>query len=114
MIVSEPITADPGRLGLVTRMGHRGRLKLIAPDQGAPARSTLADASIRVLTAAGQRLVRASYRALLERDERIEVVGEAASEPPPNQALGRGKRLAIHRRRNSLLADSFDSLLSRR
>jgi DNA-binding NarL/FixJ family response regulator len=80
LIVSEPITAGPGHLGLVTRMGDRARLKLIAPDPGAPVRSTLADASIRVLTAAGQRLVRASYRALLERDERIEVVGEAASE----------------------------------
>jgi DNA-binding NarL/FixJ family response regulator len=32
------------------------------------------------LTAAGQALVRASYRALLERDERIEVVGEATSD----------------------------------
>jgi DNA-binding NarL/FixJ family response regulator len=35
--------------------------------------------SIRVLIAAGQALVRASYRALLESDGRVEVVGEVAS-----------------------------------
>jgi DNA-binding NarL/FixJ family response regulator len=37
------------------------------------------DTSIRVLIAEGKALVRAAYRALLERDERIEVVCEAAS-----------------------------------
>jgi DNA-binding NarL/FixJ family response regulator len=36
------------------------------------------DSSIRVLIAEGKPLVRAAYGALLERDERIEVVGEAS------------------------------------
>jgi DNA-binding NarL/FixJ family response regulator len=39
-----------------------------------------AGTAIRVLLAEGQALVRAGYRALLESDELIEVVGEAASE----------------------------------
>jgi DNA-binding NarL/FixJ family response regulator len=37
------------------------------------------ETSIRVLVAAGHALVRAGYRAVLERDDRIEVVAEAAS-----------------------------------
>ena len=78
--MSEQLTADPGHLRLLTPTGDRARLELIAPNHPAPLRPTFADASIRVLTAAGHALERASYRALLERDERIEVVGEAASD----------------------------------
>jgi DNA-binding NarL/FixJ family response regulator len=44
------------------------------------------EAAIRVLLAEGQALVRAGYRALLESDELIEVVGEAASQ---EEALAR-------------------------
>ena len=45
-----------------------------------------AETAIRVLLAEGQALIRAGYRALLESDELIEVVGEAASE---EEALAR-------------------------
>jgi DNA-binding NarL/FixJ family response regulator len=70
----------------LTWTAERERPELTALDPPAPFRPASAETSIRVLIAAGQALERASYRALLEDDDRIDVVGEAAS---GEQALAR-------------------------
>jgi DNA-binding NarL/FixJ family response regulator len=62
-------TSSPGRL----------RLLIDGADRESPRVIARGETSIRVLVAAGHALVRAGYRAVLERDERIEVVAEAAS-----------------------------------
>ena len=77
--MSEQRGAAAGRLRLVTRRPDPQARELIAVANGAPVRPAPAQVPIRVLTAVGQALVRASYRVLLEHDERIEVVGEATS-----------------------------------
>jgi DNA-binding NarL/FixJ family response regulator len=77
--VSEHRTPRPGRFKLLPRSADRQTPELIALDRRARFPSARAETSIRVLIAAGQALVLASYRALLESDERIEVVAEAAS-----------------------------------
>jgi DNA-binding NarL/FixJ family response regulator len=50
-------------------------------EHSGPHRPATAETFIRVLIAAGHALVRAGYRTLLESDDRIEVVGEAADRP---------------------------------
>jgi DNA-binding NarL/FixJ family response regulator len=77
--VSEQRAPRPGRFRLIARSADRPPPELIALDQRSRFGPARADTSIRVLIAAGQALVLASYRALLESDERIEVVAEAAS-----------------------------------
>jgi DNA-binding NarL/FixJ family response regulator len=77
--VSEQGTTRPGHLRLLTEKADREPPELVALDHRAGSRPARAETSIRVLIAAGQALLRASYGALLERDDRIEVVGEAAS-----------------------------------
>jgi DNA-binding NarL/FixJ family response regulator len=77
--VSEHARSSPGRLPLLPGSADQQPLGVIALDQGARSRVAGGQTSMRVLIAAGHALVRASYRALLERDERIEVVAEAAS-----------------------------------
>jgi DNA-binding NarL/FixJ family response regulator len=67
------------RLRLVPGGADHESSELIALDDRARSRTARGETSIRVLIAAGKALVRASYRALLDRDERIEVVAEAAS-----------------------------------
>jgi DNA-binding NarL/FixJ family response regulator len=59
----------------------QGRLRLLMEGAESEPRKLPArgETSIRVLVAAGHALVRAGYRAVLERDERIEVVAEASS-----------------------------------
>jgi DNA-binding NarL/FixJ family response regulator len=67
---------------------RRRAVGVAAPDQRKvvslyhrePLSAAETESPIRVLLAEGQTLVRAGYRALLESDELIEVVGEAASE----------------------------------
>jgi DNA-binding NarL/FixJ family response regulator len=92
--VSQQGTTRPGHLRLLAERPDRA--ERIALDHHAPSRPARADTSIRVMIAAGQALVRASYSALLDRHERIEVVGEAASgeqalaqatDSPPDVAL---------------------------
>jgi DNA-binding NarL/FixJ family response regulator len=73
------------------RASRRSRLRLLSRSDDGEARPTIAltqsgayreedaEAPIRMLIAAGHELVRASYRALVERDERIEVVATAAN-----------------------------------
>jgi DNA-binding NarL/FixJ family response regulator len=73
----EQSTTRSSHLRLLTERADRA--ERIALDHGTGSRLAGAETSIRVLIAAGQALVRASYSALLERHERIEVVGEAAS-----------------------------------
>jgi DNA-binding NarL/FixJ family response regulator len=77
--LSEQRTPRPGRFRLIARSADRPPPELIALDQRTRFGPAHADTSIRVLIAAGRALVLASYRALLESDERIEVVAEAAS-----------------------------------
>jgi DNA-binding NarL/FixJ family response regulator len=77
--VNEQGTTRPGHLRLLTEKAEREPPELVPPDRRARSRAARAETSIRVLIAAGQALLRASYGALLERDERIDVVGEAAS-----------------------------------
>ena len=73
-VVNDHRQPGSGRLRLLTQPAGR------APgEETPPTRSGAgAEATIRMVIAAGHELVRASYRALLERDERIEVVAEAA------------------------------------
>ena len=63
----------------LTRAADAQPLRPVALDGSVMAQAAGIDTSIRVLIAEGKALVRAAYGALLERDERIEVVGEAAS-----------------------------------
>jgi DNA-binding NarL/FixJ family response regulator len=63
----------------LTRAVDAQPLRPVALDGSVMAQAAGIDTSIRVLIAEGQALVRAAYGVLLERDELIEVVGEAAS-----------------------------------
>jgi DNA-binding NarL/FixJ family response regulator len=76
--MSDRPTGGPGRLKLLTHNGHREGPEQIAHDRRARARAAGAGASIYMLIAAGHELVRASYRAVLESDELIEIIAEAA------------------------------------
>jgi DNA-binding NarL/FixJ family response regulator len=78
--VSELGVHPPAYLRLLTPSEDREQARLKALDNGTSAQPAPAEASIRVLIAACQTLTRASYRVLLQRDEGIEVVGEAATE----------------------------------
>jgi DNA-binding NarL/FixJ family response regulator len=77
--VSEERTARPKYLRLLTPVAYdeQAHPETLERDR-APEAETGADV-IRVLIAEGRSLVRAGYRMLLELDERVEVVGEAAS-----------------------------------
>jgi len=81
--VLEPPTKQrvsrPGRLRLLSRSDDGETRPRIAFTQSTPPREEDAETPIRMLIAAGHELVRASYRALVERDERIEVVATAAN-----------------------------------
>ena len=77
--MNEQGTTRPGHLRLLTEKAEREPPEIVALDQRPRSRRAGAETSIRVLIAAGQALLRASYGALLERDELIDVVGEAAS-----------------------------------
>jgi DNA-binding NarL/FixJ family response regulator len=69
------------RLRLVRGTADREPREVTALERLARSDAARTETLIRVLIAAGPALVRASYRALLERDERMEVVGEATSGP---------------------------------
>jgi DNA-binding NarL/FixJ family response regulator len=71
--------SGPSGLRLVPGNADQGPHEVIAVDHLMRSRAARGETSIRVLIAAGQQLVRASYRALLETDERIKVIAEAAS-----------------------------------
>jgi DNA-binding NarL/FixJ family response regulator len=68
-----------GHLRLLGRRDDGERRVGVALDERARSRDEGAETPIRMLIAAGHELVRASYRALVERDERIEVVAAAAN-----------------------------------
>jgi DNA-binding NarL/FixJ family response regulator len=72
-------------LRLVRATADREPREVTALERVARSEAARSETLIRVLIAAGPALVRASYRAMVERDERMEVVGEATSGP---QALG--------------------------
>jgi DNA-binding NarL/FixJ family response regulator len=78
-VVSGHALSIPSRLRLLKEGDGNHPPGEIGVDHGGQSRATRGETSIRVLIAAGPALVRASYRALLEHDERIEVVAEAAS-----------------------------------
>jgi DNA-binding NarL/FixJ family response regulator len=60
--------------------GKTGRLAVLHPTRPAPPHGGVAASpAVRVLIADGQAVVRAGFRALLEADQRIAVVGEAAT-----------------------------------
>jgi DNA-binding NarL/FixJ family response regulator len=70
--------SSPVHLRLLTGSADDEPAKVIPLDHRARSRGR-DETLIRVLIAAGDALARASYRALLDPDERIEVVGEASS-----------------------------------
>lgn len=88
--MSDRPTGGPGRLKLLTHDGHREAREQIADDQHARPRAAGAGTSVHMLIAAGHELVRASYRAVLESDELIEIIAEAA-DCQQAVALARGK-----------------------
>jgi DNA-binding NarL/FixJ family response regulator len=69
----------PGRLRPLSGTVDRESPGLTALDARAAPPAVGGETPIRVLIAAGQALLRAGYRAVLERNEAIEVVAEAAS-----------------------------------
>jgi DNA-binding NarL/FixJ family response regulator len=69
----------PGRLRPLPSIVDRKSPEVTALDARAASAAVGRETSIRVLIAAGQALVRAGYRAVLEHNEAIEVVAEAAS-----------------------------------
>jgi DNA-binding NarL/FixJ family response regulator len=72
----------PGsRLRLVRRTADREQHEVPALERLARPEAARSETSIRVLIAAGPALVRATYRAMIECDKRMEVVGEATSGP---------------------------------
>jgi DNA-binding NarL/FixJ family response regulator len=73
----QPATARTGALRALPDGPDRQRAELIAPGRRPQSGLAPVGTPIRVLIAAGHALVRASYRALLESDERIEVIAEA-------------------------------------
>jgi DNA-binding NarL/FixJ family response regulator len=76
---SERPTGAPGRLKLLTQNGYPEAREQIALDHRARRRAQGGETSIYTLIAAGHELVRASYRAVLESDDLIEVTAEAAN-----------------------------------
>jgi DNA-binding NarL/FixJ family response regulator len=76
---SERPTGAPGRLKLLTQNGYPEAREQIALDHHARRRAQGGETSIYTLIAAGHELVRASYRAVLESDDLIEVTAEAAN-----------------------------------
>jgi DNA-binding NarL/FixJ family response regulator len=76
---SERPTGAPGRLKLLTQNGYPEAREQIALDHRARRRAQGGETSIYTLIAAGHELVRASYRAVLESDDLIEVIAEAAN-----------------------------------
>jgi DNA-binding NarL/FixJ family response regulator len=81
--MSDGTTNRPSHLRLLPESGEGTQQSLIVVDRGTGFRDPGEDSSdlIRVLVAEGQPLVRAGYRALLERDKQIRVVAEAGSGP---------------------------------
>jgi DNA-binding NarL/FixJ family response regulator len=75
----EPRTTGPGRLRLISERPNREPRERVPLDDPAGSSRARVETSTRVLIAAGEALVRASYRALLDSDELIEVVATAAS-----------------------------------
>jgi DNA-binding NarL/FixJ family response regulator len=72
-------TGGPGRLKLLTDNGYPEARERLALDHRARPRSHNGGTSIHTLIAAGHELVRASYRAVLESDDLIEVIAEAGT-----------------------------------
>jgi DNA-binding NarL/FixJ family response regulator len=79
--VGEQRATVRSHLRLLTSTDDREPPDMIALDHRPQPSAAYAGTPIRVLVAAGQELMRASYRALLESDAGIQVVGEAGSCP---------------------------------
>jgi DNA-binding NarL/FixJ family response regulator len=76
---TEHRASRPGHLRLLEGTDDGERRGGLANEHRAPSNPEAAVSPIRILIAAGHELVRASYRALVERDEQIEVVAAAAT-----------------------------------
>jgi DNA-binding NarL/FixJ family response regulator len=77
--MNERRTPRPDHLRLLPPMSDDEQPMLVALEGAGEAAAEGAAGTIRVLIAHGQALMRAGYRVLLELDERIVVVGDAAS-----------------------------------
>jgi DNA-binding NarL/FixJ family response regulator len=77
--VKEHCATRPEHLRLLTPVSDDEPPKVLATEGAEAIEEATAETGIRVLIAGGQALLRAGYRVLIELDERIEVVGEAAS-----------------------------------
>jgi DNA-binding NarL/FixJ family response regulator len=76
--MSDRPTGGPERLKLLRQNGRREAREQVAHDHRAWARAARAGTSINMLIAADHELVRASYRAVLDSDDLIEITAEAA------------------------------------